>query len=282
MHQKRLYVSGLWIVEGNLKRSPEHYDHYLDLTLKMIQGADFMFFYESPSILEEVSRLGKQNCINLLPVELKLEDHPNYETAQELAKKSCEFRMDVFADAFPDLISSEKGFNQYFRFINRGENLEAYCKQLVCALGKYRLVRMAMDNCDHAEFVWMDASASRFNGKREHSNFTTISPQRDAIYHYSSSQTIFGQQQRVQGSVQIGTRQAWEAHIELYEKTLNEYAESGCIYPTTDEPLLTLCHLKQPRLFERIDARKKTFLHKAAGRILSPFRKDLLIAMNHY
>jgi hypothetical protein len=141
---------------------------------------------------------------------------------------------------------------------------------------------MAMDNYDHTEFVWMDASASRFNGIREHSNFTTISPQRDAIYHYSSSQTIFGQQQRVQGSVQIGTRKAWEAHIELYEKTLNDYVRSGCIYPTTDEPLLTLCHLKQPGLFEQIDARKKTFLHKVAGRILSPFRQDLRIAINQY
>lgn len=80
--KKRLYVSGLWLIKGNLKRSPEHYNQFLLLTLKMIQGSDLMFFCESPSVLEKVSKFIKEYCINLLPVELKIEDHPNYERVE--------------------------------------------------------------------------------------------------------------------------------------------------------------------------------------------------------
>jgi hypothetical protein len=282
MKSKRLYISALWLVEGNLKRSPEHYFHHLEPTLKMIRGGNLMFFYESEDILNRVSAVAKNYDINLLPFELKLEDHPDLERSKAMAQNSCEFRMDVFADAFPDLISNEKGFNQYFKFLNRGENVQAYSKQLVCTIGKYSLIQKSMEKYDFEELYWVDVSASRFNHARKNFDFCEIPIRKDAIHHYSSSQKIFGQTQKVQGSVLFGNRKAWESFAALYDETFRAYIDSGCTYPATDEPLMTLCHLKNPDLFERVDSEERTLLHKAVGKLLSPLRRSLLIAMNQY
>ena len=144
MPPKRLYISALYIVEGNLKRSPEHYFHHLEHTLAMIRGGSLMFFYESAGILSRVTAVATKYEINFLPQKLNFEDHPDYERTQILAQRACDFRMDVFADAFPELTSTEKGFNQYFKFLDRGDNVQAYGKQLVCTLGKYSLVKISV------------------------------------------------------------------------------------------------------------------------------------------
>jgi|GEM_PF-1214964 len=282
MPPKRLYISALYIVEGNLKRSPEHYFHHLEHTLAMIRGGSLMFFYESAGILSRVTAVATKYEINFLPQKLSLEDHPDYERTQILAQNACDFRMDVFVDAFPQLTSNEKGFNQYFKFLNRGENLQAYGKQLVCTIGKYSLIKKAMAKYDFEELYWVDVSASRFNHERKNFDFSKISIHKDAIHHYSSSQTIFGQTQKVQGSVLCGNRKAWTSFAELFDEIFEVYVRSGCIYPATDEPLMTLCHLKKPELFERVDLERRTLIHKAVGKLLSPFRKNLLIAMNQY
>ena len=74
----------------------------------------------------------------------------------------------------------------------------------------------------------------------------------------------------------------WESFAALYDETFRAYIDSGCTYPATDEPLMTLCHLKNPDLFERVDSEERTLLHKAVGKLLSPLRRSLLIAMNQY
>ena len=78
MPPKRLYISALWLVEGNLKRSPEHYFRHLEPTLKMIRGGSLMFFYESAEILSRVTAVAEKYEINFLPQKLSLEDHPEF------------------------------------------------------------------------------------------------------------------------------------------------------------------------------------------------------------
>ena len=161
--------------------------------------------------------------------------------------------------------------------------LQAYGKQLVCTIGKYSLIKKAMAKYDFEELYWVDVSASRFNHERKNFDFSKISIHKDAIHHYSSSQTIFGQTQKVQGSVLFGNRKAWESFAELYDETIRGLCSIlGASIPATDEPLMTLCHLKKPELFERVDVERRTLLHKAVGKLLSPFRKNLLIAMDQY
>lgn len=282
MKKNRLYVSGLWIIPGNSKRSPEHYYNHLDETFKMIRGERLMFFYETDEIAKLVSDAAQTFDVQLQLQQLDIKKHPNFDDALNLTKLAKSFNMDIWAEAFPELLSIEKGFNQYYKFLQKGQNSEAYAQQLVCTLGKYSLMQMAIAQDYANEYVWMDSSASRFNAYRKKADFTQIKLELNRIYHYRSSQQIFGRKQEVQGSVLLGTRSAWESFNQEYAAVLSNYIDGRCNYPATDEVLMTICKLLNPSLFEIIDKDERRLIHRLAGRFLRPFRHQLLKSMNYH
>ena len=63
--QNRVYCSGLWRVEGNVKRSHEHYNVLLPLTLDLIRGSKLRFFSNDTETVERVAAICKTMAIDL-------------------------------------------------------------------------------------------------------------------------------------------------------------------------------------------------------------------------
>jgi hypothetical protein len=265
MKKTRLYISGLWLVEGNPKRSPEHYYKQLPKTFELIRGCDLMFYCSQPSVEQLVTDLAKEYSINVQIKHFDVKSHEHFKLTQDACLHSQAFHMEPWSQAYNGLKTHEAGL-QLFLFQNN-TSLEFYTQVNACFMSKTIVVEQHLQEIQHDEIFWIDASVSRFIDKRKHWNFTQVDLQEDKISHYSSGQRIFGKRQPVQGSLLGGTKSSWENFIPLFASTLREYVDSGCIYPAPDETIFMLCHAKHPELFACIDSPPRNFLHKAAGKL---------------
>ena len=85
MSISRLYVSGLWIIPGNTKRSRQHYLDLLPETFKILRGEHLVFFCESEDIKAVAWSLAKQYEVNLVIKHLPIQQHPDYALTKQMA-----------------------------------------------------------------------------------------------------------------------------------------------------------------------------------------------------
>ena len=78
MSISRLYVSGLWIIPGNTKRSRQHYLDLLPETFKILRGEHLVFFCESEDIKAVAWSLAQRYEVSLAIKHLPIQQHPDY------------------------------------------------------------------------------------------------------------------------------------------------------------------------------------------------------------
>ena len=91
MNLLRLYVSGLWIIPGNVKRNQDHYSKLLDGSFKMVKNQNVLFLSDNDQILVTARALSVKYNIQLFEEYVKIEDVPNTEKSRKIALNGMKF-----------------------------------------------------------------------------------------------------------------------------------------------------------------------------------------------
>lgn len=243
----RLYVSGLWIIKNNAKRSSGHYYRNLPSTIEFLKGSRLIFYYDNSDILSEVSRLASKYQVTLEPMRTDLQDLPCWDWAVALAD-SCEaMQLDQFL--MPENFASEKGVVHYWRDLKKGGR-ESYIKILAVWLSKISLVTNVMHNRHNESIAWVDASISRFKDDRENWNFSKVGSVPGCISHYGNRMRFHGRKLPLNASYLEGDKQAWTAVESIYYDMLPRAARTP--YGHDEETVLAECIAQFPGLFHCI------------------------------
>ena len=264
MSRSRLYVSGLWIIPGNAKRSRQHYLDLLPTTFKALRGEHLVFFCESEDIKAVAWSLAQQYEVNLVIKHLPIQQHPDYALTKQMAGNIRPENFKIWADAFKGSGTHEKALNQQ-RFLQNSRH-DIYSTMVVCTLGKTSLVNEITLENNYAEYFWIDASASReyISGKMDFRRWR-LKP--GAINHRASGMKLFGKHQTASGMVLGGEPQVWQKLHGIYQSLLKTYISTRCPHPATDEVLMTLIAAQHPELFHCKNP-TRTWLHKVIGKII--------------
>jgi len=264
MSISRLYVSGLWIIPGNAKRSRQHYLDLLPETFKILRGEHLVFFCESEDIKAVAWSLAKQYEVNLVIKHLPIQQHPDYALTKQMAGNIRPENFKIWADAFRGSGTHEKALNQQKWLQN--SRYDIYSTMVVCTLGKTSLVNEITLENNYAEYFWIDASASReyISGKIDFRRWR-LKP--GAINHRASGMKLFGKHQTASGMVLGGEPQVWQKLHGIYQSLLKTYISTRCPHPATDEVLMTLIAAQHPELFHCKNP-TRTWLHKVIGKII--------------
>ena len=264
MKKKRLYVSGLWIIEGNTKRSRQHYLDLLPETFKILRGEHLVFFCESEDIKAVVLSLAQRYKVSLTIKHLPIQQHPDYALTKQMAGNIRPENFKIWADAFKGSGTHEKALNQQ-RFLQNSRH-DIYSTITTCTLGKVSLLNEITLENNYAEYFWIDASASReyISGKMDFRRWR-LKP--GAINHRVSGMKLFGKHQTASGMVLGGEPQVWQKLHGIYQSLLKTYIFSRCPHPGTDEVLMSLIAKKHPELFHCKNP-TRTWLHKVIGKII--------------
>lgn len=264
MSISRLYVSGLWIIPGNAKRSRQHYLDLLPTTFKALRGEHLVFFCESEDIKTVVLSLAQRYKVSLTIKHLPIQQHPDYALTRQMTENIRPENFKIWADAFKGSGTHEKALNQQ-RFLKNSRH-DIYSTVVVCNLGKTSLVNeIALEN-KYEEYFWIDASASRLgiSGKMDFRRWR-LKP--GAINHRKSGMKLFGNRQTAGGLVLGGEPQVWHKLHGIYQSLLKTYISTRCPHPATDEVLMTLIAAQHPELFHCKNP-TRTWLHKVIGKII--------------
>ena len=264
MKGQRLYVSGLWIIEGNTKRSRQHYLDLLPETFKILRGEHLVFFCESEDIKAVVLSLAQRYKVSLTIKHLPIQQHPDYALTKQMAGNIRPENFKIWADAFKGSGTHEKALNQQ-RFLQNSRH-DIYSTITTCTLGKVSLLNEITLENNYAEYFWIDASASReyISGKMDFRRWR-LKP--GAINHRVSGMKLFGKHQTASGMVLGGEPQVWQKLHGIYQSLLKTYISTRCPHPATDEVLMTLIAAQHPELFHCKNP-TRTWLHKVIGKII--------------
>ena len=273
MKGQRLYVSGLWIIEGNTKRSRQHYLDLLPETFKILRGEHLVFFCESEDIKAVAWSLAKQYEVNLVIKHLPIQQHPDYALTKQMAGNIRPENFKIWADAFKGSGTHEKALNQQRLLQNSRHDI--YSTITTCTLGKASLLNEITLENNYAEYFWIDASASReyISGKIDFRRWR-LKP--GAINHRASGMKLFGKHQTASGMVLGGEPQVWQKLHGIYQSLLKTYISTRCPHPATDEVLMTLIAAQHPELFHCKNP-TRTWLHKVIGKIIWNLRLTAFI-----
>ena len=264
MKGQRLYVSGLWIIEGNTKRSRQHYLDLLPETFKILRGEHLVFFCESEDIKAVVLSLAQRYKVSLTIKHLPIQQHPDYALTRQMTENIRPENFKIWADAFKGSGTHEKALNQQ-RFLQNSRH-DIYSTMVVCTLGKTSLVNeIALEN-KYEEYFWIDASASRL-GNSGKMDFRRWRLKPGAINHRKSGMKLFGNRQTANGMVLGGEPQVWHKLHGIYQSLLKTYISTRCPHPATDEVLMRLIAAQHPELFHCKNP-TRTLLHKVIGKII--------------
>lgn len=269
MQKSRLYVSGLWIIRGNAKRDKKHYDNLLDPTFEIVRGQNVLFFSDDQQILEQAKRIAERYNIHFYSEYLEIENLPNAELSRQIADNACRFRAAPFEILVADgTISKEMGLYASLHYTGDKQRDERFSKMTQIYLSKPGLLNRAAQKYDHKEFIWFDASVSRFRQSRAKADFTKWKLESDRIHHYGSIMKFYGRSQPLNGSVLAGDRNAVERLNTLFQEQCLFYAQSGCTYPTDDEYIHMLCYKISPELYKDVNFKRRNIAQKIIGKLI--------------
>ena len=252
---KKLYISGLWIIDDWNKKRPEVYLKTLEKTLKMLQGENLLFISNQNNIFEAVRQSSKRYDISLETFSMPVQSLPAWNLSNNYVK-ACQ-KMNLNIGTKSSWINhknvQEKGVKHYFRDFS-GKNTVSYQKVLSIWLSKVPILADIASKMEYSRFnyfAWCDASIARFNPKRNKANFTKQKDNTGKISHYYSGMKYYSQIIPVSASYLSGDRSAWESFYQVYMKYLKVLQDSS--YAHDEETIISHCHDECAELFNLIN-----------------------------
>jgi hypothetical protein len=264
MHTNIIFVTGLWILPGNPKRTEWHYMRLLPESLRLIRGHTLIFFYSQQDILDHLTYLCRENEIHLLPRKTPISDLPHFSFGRRALEACRKIERDEAVKSlfirpgfkFP---MNEKGLGHFIKHY-MVTNGETYQSLLAIWLSKIGLVLRAIDtvettgphNTEEIHFAWIDASISRFNGKRKNWDIRRIGPKADKLSHYRSMTMAFeGRPLPLNASFMLAHKSHWSKITEAYNDSIERHID--VLYPHDEETILSYCVKTHPQYFESVD-----------------------------
>lgn len=246
----RTYVMAYWPVPSNAKRTLEHYSKHLTLSLEMLAGQNLHFISGSPEVLSTVQSLCRQYGINVHVERVALEDLRKRSEMDLLLTRARSFGANLKEP--PADFRRDKGLIHYWRDLRQAGE-DAFRKIFCIWHSKIDLLHAAAHSnpFSASEFAWIDASISRFNGRRAGWDFRQIRTDRPGVVrHYPNDMCKGGRQLALNASFLLADRQAIDRLHAAYEE-----AFANCLrenYPNDEETVLDTIVTGMPDLFSVI------------------------------
>lgn len=248
--ETRIYCSGLWHVSGNAKRSAGHYDQLFPKTLEKIKGSQLIFYSNTPEMLEQTDKICRQYGIALQAETKPIEALPAWGLAEQIVTCCKNMALDQFSAPEPFL--GEKGVAHFWRDLTQsGEAV--YRQVLAIWLSKIALVADQTPALDDQDIVaWIDASLSRFQGRRSNWDWTAIQTPPGKLSHYKSPMHFFGTQLPLNASFLCAPGPVWRDIRDEFDTSAARAATMA--YAHDEETILADCIRRRPELFHCIGA----------------------------
>ncbi len=221
----KTYVTGLWLVDGNVKRSREEYLALLPRTLRFLQDQNVVIYYDDDEVLRIVKKF---HFNNIKTVRRALLELPKYEQAWKVACNTAEFDYAGFS-----FRSREKGLAHYAREYMFG-GPDVYANMLAVWLSKIDLVcEQVAAGAGH--YSWIDASVARFCPTRSMKGMIDLAKS-DVLRMYPSSMAYLGEQIKFNASYMMGPSAKWPVLQSNFDRQLEHMLHEK--YPIDEEVVL--------------------------------------------
>jgi len=253
MKEKRIYVSGYWLVKNNVKKSKSVYMYGIKRTFKLLRNSQLFFFTDCNDVKPLLYELSKKYNIDLTVIHKPLQELPAKEFVDNMvdsAKSMNLSRSDINYDIHP---YSEKGIIHYFRDLNRtGE--DNYRSLLLIWLSKIILVNVIIskyNNMDDRKLIcWVDCTIEWCSHTRSNWNFSKQKLPLDQLSHYAGALYYMGSRMPISASFLSGGAAVWG---NLEKEFLNEVKlVENMAYAHDEETLLNNILIKNPENFNTI------------------------------
>jgi hypothetical protein len=248
--EERIYFSGLWLIDGNRKKSEERYRENLSSSLRMIAGEKLHFFYDDGAVLDQVLRDCSANQVRVVPQSCSIEELPAWNTAAQLVECCRAMHLDQFPR--PKTFGSEKCMAHYWRDYTDG-GAETYRSMLAIWISKVLLMAQAAQafpENDETRLCWIDASIARFNHRRTAWNFARVPTAPDKLSHYQSPMTFLARPLPLNASFLCATSKVWQDVCQDFLAMLEKAQETP--YAHDEETILAQCIWADPTKFAGI------------------------------
>ena len=246
----RTYVMAYWPVPANAKRTLDHYNEHLALSLEMLAGENLCFISGNNHVLATVESLCKAHRINLHLEKVLLDDLRKRPQMDVLLQRARNFGAKLAAP--PVDFGRDKGLIHYWRDLRQAGD-EAFKRVFCIWHSKMDLLHWAatQNPFSSSEFAWVDASISRFNQQRPGWDFRQVRcPPPGVVHHYPNVMRKNGAELAINASFLLGDRLAVEKLHEEYEKAFaNSLLED---YPNDEETVLDGVVRRMPHMFSAI------------------------------
>ncbi len=221
----KTYVTGLWLVDGNAKRSREHYLILLPRTLRFLQGQNLVFYHDDDEVLQIAEKFRFRS---FKPVKRAVSQLPKYEHALKVAANTAFFDHTAFPFRW-----REKGLAHHAReYVSGGPDV--YAKMLAIWLSKIDLVcEQAAGGAGH--YCWIDASVARFCQSRSMKGMIDLSKS-DVIRMYTSQMAYKGEKLKFNASYMMGQPEKWQILQNKFDRQLEYLMNDN--YPLDEEVVM--------------------------------------------
>lgn len=241
------YCTGLWLLQGNQKRSETHYLELIPKTCGLIASKRLVLHCDDEQVKQLFGKHAHANNVDLEIVTTPIEALPFSRYAPAIVE--CCSRMDLTQR--PERLGREKGPRHYWNHY-RTSGRAAYEKMIAIWLSKIPLTHQ-LANCiaDGANAVaWIDSSIARFRGQRTNWRFSRIRPSEGRVQHYASAMTFRDKLLPINASFLQADRTAWARLAEQFEAELQSHLSDS--YAHDEETILSFCEAADPSLFETV------------------------------
>ena len=263
--EDRIYFSGLWLIDGNRKKSEERYLQNLASTLRMIAGEELHFFHDDGAVLDEVLRDCSAHGIRVVPHRRSIEELPAWNAAADLVDCCRSMQLDRFPR--PATFGSEKCLAHYWRDYWDG-GAETYRRMLAIWISKVSLMAEAAQTVQASHdrrFCWIDASIARFNHRRTAWNFARVRTAPDKLSHYQSPMTYLARPLPLNASFLCATAEVWQDVRRDFLAMVEKARETP--YAHDEETILAQCVWADPAKFATIGRPVRSSLERRLLRL---------------
>lgn len=253
MIEKRIYVSGYWLVKSNIKKSQSVYMFGIERTFRLLRNSQLFFFTDCDTVKPLLYDLSKKFNIDLTVIHKPLQELPAKEFVDKIvdsAKSMNLSRSDINYDINP---YSEKGIIHYFRDLKKAGE-DNYRSLLLIWLSKILLVNETISTYssinDRKLICWVDCTAEWFSHTRNNWNFSQQKLPLDKLSHYGGALYYMGNRMPIVANFLSGGTDVWE---KLENEFLNEVKlVENVAYAHDEETLLNNILIKNPENFNTI------------------------------
>jgi hypothetical protein len=238
------YVTGLWVVENNVKHSYTEYLSLIEKTLSILENCNIVFFYNKSSVLEDILPFVKTK--NILFIERPINKLKTYISEQYI--NSCN---KIGKNLLP-YTGNEKGNVHYNREL-LGTGRDGFRKIFTVWTSKLFILEeiMNLNPYNTSNFCWIDSGISKFK-----QNYGKLIPENNIIpnklnYMENTTMKMYGKK------LPINARflQTSSSFIKSFNKLYMDYLikNKDDEYCHDEETILALMHNDHPELFNNLD-----------------------------